>query len=776
MKRDWLTGLLAAAATAAAVWSLTPLVRSTSWLVPSSLVVIIVLLTGALARQLRTPAGYLIPLQFIAGLVLLAVFFTTDLGNAILSPTALWVEMRDLLSDGVQVIDQRKAPLPETSGLSLLLALGVLMVSILVDAMVVTVRAPAASGLPLLALMSIPGAVLDDGVSWYSFVATATVWLLILAYDTSQRWQRWGHAPTDTALHARAGRRTAILALGGALLVPAIAPGPANGILDINRGGPDQIQNRTVINPILTLRDNLTRGEGNLALTYRSTTPDTPPLRLITADVFTGELWQPALQQLREENRVANGIPSPPGLAAATPRIERKVDITIAGLDQEFLPLPYPTSNVNVNGTWFYDPDTLSVIGEDGQTTRGLSYSVSYLNVQPTTRQLRAASNRAVPTSSRFTELPPLPESIGAQAEEVVAGAANDYERATALQRWFRTDGGFEYTTEVVDTAGENPVATFLQDRRGYCVQYASAMAVMARHLKIPARVAVGFLPGDPAGNDQYRVEASKAHAWPELYFNDVGWVRFEPTPAIQSGNAPAYTVEDSDPEPTPTESSPSSSSSASSESSTASGTVSPESSVAPEDDDTGTVSWSTWTLVGLGTLVAALAALLIVPAIGWFARSRRRKRAASQQELIEAFWQDLHEFMDDLDVDLGNHLTPRQLQRRLITDHHLGAGSQVAMARLATVTEDVRYGRPTTTTGDTSPPLDISQLQEDLGTIVREVKQTRPKRRQLVARWFPRSGRSHGAQGIKTAWLRVVSALNGAESFIQAGRVKRDR
>ena len=62
-------------------------------------------------------------------------------------------------------------------------------------------------------------------------------------------------------------------------------------------------------------------------------------------------------------------------------------------------------------------------------------------------------------------------------------------------------------------------------------MQFASTMAVMARTLGIPARVAVGFAPGEKLAKGGYLVGAHDAHAWPELYFQGVGWVRFEPTP-----------------------------------------------------------------------------------------------------------------------------------------------------------------------------------------------------------------------------------------------------
>ena len=66
-------------------------------------------------------------------------------------------------------------------------------------------------------------------------------------------------------------------------------------------------------------------------------------------------------------------------------------------------------------------------------------------------------------------------------------------------------------------------------------------MAAMARVLKIPSRVAVGFLPGERRG-DTFEVSIRDMHAWPELYFAGYGWVRFEPTPSGVTGTAPSWT------------------------------------------------------------------------------------------------------------------------------------------------------------------------------------------------------------------------------------------
>lgn len=148
-----------------------------------------------------------------------------------------------------------------------------------------------------------------------------------------------------------------------------------------------------------------------------------------------------------------------------------------------------------------------------------------------------------------YTSLPAdLSPMVAATAREVLVSWGLDpatavqrpYVAALALQDWFRRE--FTYDVDVTFTRDATAIADFLAQRRGYCEQFAIAFAAMARTLGIPARVAVGFTPGQRIDAVTWSVQGRHAHAWPEVWFADVGWVGFEPTPGRGAPGAEAYT------------------------------------------------------------------------------------------------------------------------------------------------------------------------------------------------------------------------------------------
>ena len=116
------------------------------------------------------------------------------------------------------------------------------------------------------------------------------------------------------------------------------------------------------------------------------------------------------------------------------------------------------------------------------------------------------------------------------RAREVSRGARSPYAAVLALESWLRQRGGFKYD-ETPPVSARPPLIDFVtSSRAGYCQHFAGAMAVMARLLGVPARVAFGFTSGRLLG-DFWSVSDHNAHAWVEVWFPEHGWVPFDPTP-----------------------------------------------------------------------------------------------------------------------------------------------------------------------------------------------------------------------------------------------------
>ena len=174
------------------------------------------------------------------------------------------------------------------------------------------------------------------------------------------------------------------------------------------------------------------------------------------------------------------------------------------------------------------------------------SYTAEFVELDPEDSQFTTDLDNP-PGDGNVLEVDPAAEAeVRAVLDEITDDGDSPIEIARAIQAYLRGPL-FTYSLELADQAADGnlsdePLARFLETKRGYCVQFTSAMVMLAREAGIPARMAIGYLPGAIDGDDRV-VRVSDAHAWPELYFPRLGWVRFEPTPGTRSGVAPEYSL-----------------------------------------------------------------------------------------------------------------------------------------------------------------------------------------------------------------------------------------
>jgi transglutaminase-like putative cysteine protease len=741
----------AVVATMLSALTLSPLVQGKAWLVAVFVLVAVVAGVGAAVRQVTRSWPLVVLAQVASFVVAITALFVRD--SAVLGvfpgPAAV-SSLVDLLQVGAEVTRTAGPPVSPAAGLILLVAGGIGLVGLAVDVIAVSLRKPAVAGLPLLAVYCVPAAVLPDGVSWGWFVLAGLGYLLLIAADSTERIRGWGRVLGDLGPdgdgRAMGGgplsgaRRIGVGALAVAVLLPPLVPGLGEQLLGSGGGDGPGRGNRQikVLNPILDLRANLNARSNETILTYRLSDGASPqPLRVVADTQYDGSSWAPLTgKAIPAANRVQEQFGAPAGLGPSVATKEQQVRVEVGAYQQNFLPLPYPTYRVDIEGTWLWDAATLNVVGE-GVDTQNREYTAYYLAVSPRREQLDAAGTPPSGLAQDYTKLPDtFPAALTERAEQV-GGQGTAYEKAARLQKFFR-EGGFSYDTKAPvgsgrDDSQQDVLVKVLEVKRGYCVHFASAMAVMARALGIPARVAVGFLPGSRRADGSYAVSLQDAHAWPELYFEGAGWVRFEPTPG-RVINVPGYT-EQEDQQPTPTNS-PSASASGPSNQPTA---RRPDENT-PVDGATTQpplveriLAATPWRVVAG---FALLGLLLLVPlAAATIVRRRRWGRARTAVARAEAAWEDLRERLADLGVRWASSWTPRALQRRLVEDHALGGSPQAALGRLVTALEEARYMPPS------APGPDVDELDGDVRTVADGVAATLSRRARRRARWLPSTG-----------------------------------
>ncbi len=372
-----------------------------------------------------------------------------------------------LLRQGGDDIARYAIPAPlESDGIRLMLIGGVLIIGLLVDTLAVTFRSAAPAGLPLLALYSVAAGLSDGGTDWLWFLVAATGYLMLLLAEGRDRLSQWGRVfggaqrtargePSGAIAPVRTGRRIGVVALGIALVVPLGLPAMNGGLLDSvgagvggGTGGGGTI---SAVNPLVSLRDSLNADEDQQILSVRTKTPDVSDLylRIVSLDDFDGTTWKPSRRSI---TAIPDGaFPTPIGLGPDVKRTE--FDTTISAADwyaQDWLPMPYPPSGVSIRGNWRYEPLGMTLVGDHGQNTRGLTYQVQEPGRAADGGAAGLGGAAAGALEREFTKLPDsLPSVVARTAREVTEGAANPYEQAVKLQDWFAVTGGFEYDTQV---------------------------------------------------------------------------------------------------------------------------------------------------------------------------------------------------------------------------------------------------------------------------------------------------------------------------------------
>src|SRR4029453_15664402 len=178
----------------------------------------------------------------------------------------------------------------------------------------------------------------------------------------------------------------------------------------------------------------------------------------------------------------------------------------------------------------------------------GFSYTVVSQVPQISSDDLRGPVDYGdYPAIRRYLDTGNLDGEVRERADAVVAAKNADtpFDKPLAIQDSLPSKEFPNNLNVPPLSAGGNQLRRFLTEvREGYCEQFAIAMAMMARQVGVPSRVAVGFTSGEIVDQNFLQVTTHDAHAWPELWFPHAGWVPFEPTPrADGTVSLPIYTT-----------------------------------------------------------------------------------------------------------------------------------------------------------------------------------------------------------------------------------------
>jgi hypothetical protein len=306
-------------------------------------------------------------------------------------------------------------------------------------------------------------------------------------------------------------------------------------------------------------------------------------------------------------------------------------------------------------------------------------------------------------------------------------------------------------------------------------------MALMARILGIPSRVAMGYTPGTQVRPGEWEVRSRDAHAWPELYFEGAGWVRFEPTPSGAAGQGTASTPSYSEPTasggtatqqeqdtPIPESSTGADQSPTPGATNQRRDDLGAETSAAGQQSGSGgiPVGWITGALLALLLLATPMVAHTLSRRWRWAALTSRPGGGPRQHgtppdpaEAAHAAWREMRADALDHGLDWRASDTPRAAACRLGELLELDSPATQALGRIARAEEMARYApsRPTTP---------AESLREDVRTVREAISAAVGRRARLRARLLPPSTMTSLGSATRAASAHMSAAAARLEAL----------
>lgn len=634
---------------AIAAWlSLLPLMtvlQGREFLVESGILIAVVGALGLACALSRMSRGTTFGLQLLA--VLGVVLWRA---TALAPQQSLPEALISLSSAGAEAISKQAPPLPTPPGLTFLVLLLAAVIVVALELLARLLEEPTWSFAPLTLSFVIALIASSAPLPTWHFAVVAAAYVAVLVTNSGiGSGHRTAGASRTVPFHATriglAAVMTAVAIAGSISLLPLVPMSdeqPWQG----NNNGPIELGDPTV-----TLNENLLRPEDTPVLSYRTADERPVYFRTVALPDLTAEGARLVPMKLRSGG--LDRVYEAPGTKLET-------TVQMRDVPSEYLPAPFAVDSIKAKGSWSYDPQTLTIVAsgkERREQTRGLEYSVSSTVPSPSRDEL-AQAQAGADVDPITLSVPNVDARVRNLTQELTAEASTAGEKALEIQKFLRSDR-FSYSLEAPRTATTDVISQFvLTDRKGYCIHFTSAMMTMARIEGIPARMAIGFNPGTPQPDGSRLVTSHNMHAWPELYFEGLGWVPFEPTPAVAS--PPGYT--DPDPQGTPPPQTPTPSPSPSASTNTApepspspssepAPGSSPSPSPSPGPGNAGPQGLPSWLVPLIGSLLG-LALLAVLPWLIRLALTRWRLRPSQEpKRLAMGAWREVQAMFADAGI-----------------------------------------------------------------------------------------------------------------------------
>ncbi len=525
------TFCLMALTTATAI-SLCRIFADWEYLQPMLVVAIGMHVVATALRLLRAPLWVAAPAMVLAGVELLGIVFYRDTLNGPL-PSARTLDLLQIdISLVLNQFPTTVAPVPSQGNYAIAATAAIALCAILSDTFAFRAMGRLEAVVPT-AVMFIFTAALGTNrhreavaALWIGTALVLIAALRVRHVGSGSSWmgsRRWGVLAAMPAILVTVGLTT----VAAAAFAPRLPGAGEKALIDTrNRNG----SVTEVLSPLVDIRAQIVN-QSDVELFTVGSNDGGHYWRLIGLPIFNGSRWDPPEEDLEQMGNRADDV------FLSSPVTEQ--DYQILALGGPMVPAAYLPTSVS-DDRIFWAVDSNSLVFADEELQPGDRIAVRSMVPKPSAEMLRAATTSNAP-STIYTELPGgFPEVASDAAVSVTNDATTTFDKMIALQSWFRNE--FDYNIDVQLGSSNDAIESFLRIKQGFCQQFAGTFAAMARSLGVPARVAVGFTDGTLGSDGRYHVYGRNYHAWPEVWFDGIGWVAFEPTPGRGSADTTAYT------------------------------------------------------------------------------------------------------------------------------------------------------------------------------------------------------------------------------------------